>query len=148
MSIDPEVILWGSRPLTEADGRDVVMRLVSRLTDFLHQDIDVVDFNLVDDESFTCRVAGRSRFGGPLALEWWGILGMEPIEGAPHVSGTLFLYSMGQRLGMAAPKGSTIELVYERSSEGGGAWRSLGWVVDTYDEWEGIRPPWGADRGS
>jgi hypothetical protein len=56
---------------------------------------------------------------------------------------------MGQRLGIEGPKGSSIELVFDRQDEGRGTWRSLGWVVDAYGEWENVKPPWdGGDGGA
>jgi len=146
MITDLEHMLWSQQLLPEAAWKEIALYLVSRLTDFLGQEVDLVDLELVDEGSFTGRIVSRSRIGGPLAIEWWGVLGMERVEGEPYVSATLFMYSMKQRLGIESPKGSAIEIVFERRSGGVAAWRSLGWVVDIYGEWNHVKPPWDIDE--
>jgi hypothetical protein len=71
-------------------------------------------------------------------MAWEGILGMDVIEGKPYVSAPLFLFSHGRRLTVSERLGSYLEFTYDRTANGSGRWRSLGWVEDIYGEYQSI----------
>ncbi len=140
-----EQLIWQAPPgwqRTQAEFSVIIERLVEALSEYLQQQIETVDQTLeesiIDDESFCCSIRSSNTFATPFDLAWEGILGMELIEGEPHVSASIFLFSKDSRLGLVGHEGSYLELVYQRSDIGAGYWSSLGWIDDIYGEFNNI----------
>ncbi len=144
-NISIDQIIWQIHPdyrWTKDEFSRIIHDLVKSLSDYLQQPIEILDETLqasiVDEESFCCSICSGTYLGGPLAVAWEGRLGMEPINGKPSVSASLFLFSQNKRLSVVNQEGSYIELVYEMSEGDNGSWRSLGWLEDIYGEYKGI----------
>jgi hypothetical protein len=134
-------IIWrdpGSGSRTEEEWNRLVEHLLQSLSAFLRQQIVLIEREVLDSEALFCRIRSAATIGGPLSIGWEGRLGLEVIEGQSHVSVSLFLFSQGRRLSAALQAGSYLELVYERTSDGTGQWRSDGWQEDIYDEYRFI----------
>ena len=116
-----------------------ITRLVEELSGFLREPVTLVQPPqecLVDEDAFCCPIRSSPPQGQAFQLCWEGVLGMEPIEGRPHTSVSLFLYSRNQRLAMHGhTEGSVLEIVYEGSLEHGGRWSTPYWEEDVYGEY-------------
>ncbi|MBB6399018.1 hypothetical protein BKA00_005932 [Actinomadura coerulea] len=118
-----------------------ISRLVTELSTLLQEQITLaepLDKCLMDDEgfSFSCPIRSSPPQGNGFQLCWEGVLGMEPINGKPHTSVSLFLYSRNRRLGMMDHKqGSVLEIEYEGSLEHGGRWGTPTWFPDEFGEY-------------
>ncbi|EDX77568.1 hypothetical protein MC7420_2892 [Coleofasciculus chthonoplastes PCC 7420] len=127
---------------TKEDFSEIIIFLISKLSDYLQQQIEIIDKtieeSIVDEESFCCCIRSARSLGGPLTIAWEGRLGMEPIEGKACVSASLFLFSQNNRLAVTGQESSYLELVYEPSDNSEGRWRSQGWLEDVYGEFESI----------
>lgn len=133
--------LWtslGEGHLSSEEWSAIADRLVETLGDYLQQRVLLVDAAVIDGEALSCSIRSARPIGGPLALAWEGRLGTETIDGTPHVSASLFLFSQATRLAVAGQRGSYIELVFEATDGGGGRWQSLGWMQDVYREFESV----------
>ncbi|GAB3987780.1 hypothetical protein GCM10029978_107910 [Actinoallomurus acanthiterrae] len=90
----------------------------------------------MDDDAFSCLIRSSPPQGEAFQLCWEGVLGMEPIDGKPFTSASLFLYSRDRRLAVASHNGgSYLWIVYEGSLERGGRWSNPRWQLDEFDEY-------------
>lgn len=88
------------------------------------------------DNAFSCPIRSSPPQGNGFQLCWEGVLGMEPIDGKPHTSVSLFLYSRNHRLGlMDHTEGGFLEIDYEGSLEHGGRWGTPQWLPDEFGEY-------------
>ena len=133
-----EQLLWSQSELSDSDWSAIAEYLRVRLEEYLGQPVQMGDVDVVDHEALSCSIRCIQPIGGPLHVQWRGILGTEIIEGIPHVSATLFLFSRGRRLQVKGLEGSTVELIFSRGDEDSGYWEFVGWESDVYGEWEGI----------
>ncbi|MEV0186624.1 hypothetical protein AB0I54_46690 [Streptomyces sp. NPDC050625] len=112
---------------------------MEELSEFLQEPVVLVespDECLVDDDAFSCLIRSSPPQGQAFQLCWEGILGMEPVDGKPHTSVSLFLYSRSRRLSLPGhSEGSVLEIVYEGSLEHGGRWADPGWHQDEFGEY-------------
>jgi hypothetical protein len=83
-------------------------------------------------------VSSRGELAGPLRIRYRGIVGLQPIEGAPYISAVLFVYSSGARLSLDGDEASFLLWEYERSDADVGEWRLQGWRSDVYGEYAGF----------
>ncbi|MFF5262213.1 hypothetical protein ACFY4C_25025 [Actinomadura viridis] len=116
-----------------------IARIVAELSTLLQEQITLaepIENCLMGDEAFSCLIRSSPPQGNGFQLCWEGVLGMEPIEGEPYVSASLFLYSRGRRLGMINDaEGSFLEIDYEGSLEDGGRWGNPRWLADEFGEY-------------
>lgn len=56
----------------------------------------------------------------------------------PHTSANLYLFGNHQRLTAGQPERSYIYLEYQRKENNIGQWKSLGWEIDEFSEYEDI----------
>ncbi|GGW68819.1 hypothetical protein [Streptomyces xantholiticus] len=112
---------------------------MEELSEFLQEPVILVESLkecLVDDDAFSCLIRSSPPQGRAFQLSWEGILGMEPIDGKPHASVSLFLYSRNRRLALSGhAEGSVLEIVYEGSLEHGGRWANPCWDQDEFGEY-------------
>lgn len=101
-------------------------------------ELDVEDSMTIDGTVLSVTVCSRSELAGPLQLRYRGIVGLQPIEGAPYVSAVLFVYSSGVRLSLDGDEASFLLWEYERSDGGVGQWQLRGWRSDEYGEYAGF----------
>lgn len=141
MTPDLEAALWAPTAGTGHDWSAIIPYLLSRLSGYLGHEATLESVLLHEDDAFCCAIEGRIALGGAFSIEWTGRLGMQPIEGAPHVSATLFLFSRKRRLQLEGHSGSVLELQFEPREHDAGEWVSHGWHEDVYGEWEGAEPP-------
>lgn len=115
--------------------RSTIDALTATLAEHLGQQVTVVNLTELDD-GFSCLIRGPEPSGSTLQVAWEGVLGMQHIDGEPHASVSLFLYSRGRRLRLDDQRGSYLELVHEGPLNGEGTWRDLGWLQDDFGEFE------------
>lgn len=114
--------------------------LLSRLGNYLQTPLEVVGDNCIEDGFFSTTFRGiitprevfRLSFVGPLGVDFIGE------EDTPHYSASLFLFGDHNRLSAGQPDRSYIELIYEKRGNNIGEWKSLGWEIDEFDEYEDI----------
>lgn len=136
---DPEQTLWRGVVEDRAQWRQVAEHLAARLEIFLERGVQIDDEgSAVDRDSFSFPIRNREPFGGPLDIDWHGVLGMEHVDGVPMASATLLIYSAGRRIEVVGQKNSTLELVYEKQDDGHAEWVTRGWCNDDYGEWADI----------
>ncbi|MFB4316561.1 hypothetical protein [Actinomadura sp. 21ATH] len=124
-----------------------IARLVDELSAFLQERVVLVkpvEECLVDGDAFSCLIRSSPPEGNGFRLCWEGVLGMQPSDGKPHISVSLFLYGRNRRLGlMGHAEGSVLEIDYEGSPGRGGRWGAPEWLPDefgeylAYDSWSG-----------
>lgn len=124
------------------------MATMSRVTDIdaqifelgrcLGVELDVEDAMTVDGTALSVTVSSRDELAGPLRIRYRGIVGLQPIEGAPYISAVLFVYSSGARLSLDGDEAGFLLWEYEPSDGGAGEWRLRGWRRDEYGEYEGF----------
>jgi hypothetical protein len=112
--------------------------LCAQLSGLLGVELGVEDSTLVDGTARSVRVSSRGEVGGPLRLQYAGIVGLELIDAVPYISAVLFVYSAGARLSVGGDEASYLEFSYERSEAGVGRWRLHGWRSDEYGEYAGF----------
>jgi hypothetical protein len=101
-------------------------------------EFDVEDSMTVDGTALSVTVSSRGELAGPLRIRYRGIVGLQPIEGAPYISAVLFVYSSGARLSLDGDEASFLLWEYERSDADVGEWRLQGWRSDVYGEYAGF----------
>lgn len=141
MTPDLEATLWASTPGMGHDWSAIIPYLISRLSGYLGHEVSLESVLLHEADAFCCAIEGRVALGGAFSIEWTGRLGMQPVEGSPHVSATLFLFSRKRRLQLDGHNGSMLELQFEPRAQSAGEWVSHGWHEDLYGEWESAAPP-------
>ncbi|GAA3975221.1 hypothetical protein GCM10023085_67130 [Actinomadura viridis] len=116
-----------------------IIRLIAELSTLLQEQISLaepIEKCLVGEDAFSCRIRSSPPQGKGFRLCWEGVLGMEPIDGKPHTSVSLFLYSRNRRLATSDhPEGSVLEIDYEGSLEHGGRWGTPQWLPDEFGEY-------------
>lgn len=113
----------------------LINSLVAGLSKHLNETVTIVDAGEMPD-GFSSSIRGPEPCHPSLQVAWEGTLGMQNIDGKPHVSATLFLFSRGRRLRLDDQTGSFLEIVYEGPLDGTGTWRDLGWLQDDFGEFE------------
>lgn len=136
----PEAI-WEVREITQSDADATAHYLADSLGLYLGTQVMLGEVTVVDNEAFSCGIHSRDPTPDPFALQWRGVLGAEPIDGAQHISATLCLFSGAKRLSVQGVSSATLELVLRRDTGGGATWASHGWREDEYGEWETLPPP-------
>jgi hypothetical protein len=101
-------------------------------------ELDVEDSMTVDGTALSVTVSSRGELAGPLRIRYRGIVGLQPIEGAPYISAVLFVYSSGARLSRDGDEASFLLWEYQHSDAGAGEWRLRGWRSDEYGEYGGF----------
>lgn len=142
----PKDYLWQLKResyLTKVVWTGIIKSLVKSLSEFLATSVELNEMSAEDicdgDIRVIALVHSAKPFGGPLSVAWQGALAVELHEDRPYVSASLFLFCLGKRLSVADHKmGSYVELIHEPTSVGSGQWRVLGWLRDTYGEYEDI----------
>lgn len=109
--------------------------LVESLGQLLETPVRVIEASAVGEDSFSSYIRSALPPKGVFGITWEGLLGQELIEGRPHISASLFLFSQGKRLTVYGDTGGSIELIYEESESGRVGWRSVGWAEDTFGEY-------------
>lgn len=98
-------------------------------------ELDVEDSMTVDGSALSVTVSSRRELAGALRIRYRGIVGLQPVDGAPYISAVLFVYSCGARLSRDGDEASFLLWEYERSDAGVGEWRLCGWQSDVYGEY-------------
>ena len=145
MQIDEslEEKLWSvsnENPLDKDTCNQIIDYLLAGLSDYLQQPLNLAGDNWLDGDAFSTTFRGVIAPQDPFRITFVGTLGMETIgkERTPRASASLFLFGDHYRLSAGAPNRSFIEVFYERGQNNFGQWRSLGWEIDEFDEYEDI----------
>jgi hypothetical protein len=138
MSAASESRLWGRRVESEVQWRELAQYLAGRLSEIVELDVVVEPLTQAERSGFSCRISAQGALGGPLQIEWSGFLKLEQRDGKPLFTASLVLFSRCRRLQIAGQAGSSLELVFERTSDDHGRWIILGWTEDVRGEYEGI----------
>ncbi|GAB7040385.1 MULTISPECIES: hypothetical protein [Catenuloplanes] len=115
--------------------RQEIAAIADSLSQHLRQRVEVLGATEMA-EAFSVSVRGPAASPTGFGLTWNGVLGMQPIDGRPHISVSMFFYSRGERIRLAEHDGSYIELELDGRLDGSGTWRDLGWLEDEYGEYE------------
>jgi hypothetical protein len=144
--ITPE-LLGGLRAGDERDraaaNRRILAKLLGSFATFVRTELSYdLEEAFFDDPSIgTAAFAPRQLYGGPLAIEWHGILSYNASHGEFRAGVSLFLFSRSQRL--RAPDSHCDYLVARYAhdvGDGASPWSDLMWVKDDYGEWEDVTP--------
>ena len=89
----------------------------------------------------TLTFAPARPLGGPLAIEWHGLLSYSLDDDCFQADVAMFLFAQGQRLKAPGAEG---DLLYIRYNPDGAdparQWSVKGWHQDEYDEWLDVEP--------
>jgi hypothetical protein len=115
--------------------RQEIAAIADSLSQHLRQRVEVLGATEMV-EAFSVSVRGPAASPTGFGLAWNGVLGMQVIDGRPHISVSVFFYSRGERIRLAEHDGSYIELELDGRLDGSGTWRALGRLEDEYGEYE------------
>jgi hypothetical protein len=127
-------------PVDQDDFNKVIDYLFNRLSAFLQQPLEVIGEDTVDDDSFCRSFRGSIAPNNVFNITYVGLieLGLVGDEFKPHVNAWIFLFGDHFRLTAGQPDRSYVELVYDKVYENKGKWRSLGWMIDEFEQHEDI----------
>lgn len=136
-------MLWSRRVESETQWQEIADYLIRRLGELVAPDgiaerpalpPTAADPSLL----YSCRIHALGSSGGALQTEWSGVLRVQTVDGQPHVSASLVLFSRGRRLQLAGQLGSSLELTFERPASGKSRWVVLGWHEDVLGEYQDV----------
>ncbi len=130
--------VWERSVESEKQWRDLAQYLAARLSEIVDLDVVVEPGAQVDRHGFSSRISAQGALGGPLQIEWSGVLKLEQRGPRPRITASLLLFSRCRRLQIAGQTGSSLELVFEPTSNGNGRWIILGWHEDLRGEFAGV----------
>jgi hypothetical protein len=129
--------------LTKQSWTEIIGRLVSSLTEFLEQTVELNEISIEDiqdgDKEAVALIYGAEPFGGPLSIAWQGALRVDLQEDRPYIGVSIFLFCLRKRLCIAEHEaGSFLELILEPTLTDFGKWKVIGWLEDIYYEYTDI----------
>jgi len=141
--------LWLCNPTPRratADWRAVIDYLAAEMAAFFGREVRVVDF-WVNDEEGHASSSACSRvtivLSEQLDLLLYGSMCISINHGeAVGISADLMFFCEGKRLGahrLSKRHSDLVILVYERGADGQDRWRSCGFTIDEFGEWESLQ---------
>jgi hypothetical protein len=118
--------------------RELAEYLAGRLGEIVELDVSVEPLTRAERSGFSCRISAQGALGGPLQIEWSGLLKLAHREGNPRITASLVLFSRCRRLQIAGQAGSSLELIFEHTADGDGRWTILGWHEDVRGEYQSL----------
>ena len=118
----------------------IIDYLLARLSTYSQQPLEFVGDHCIEEGFFGTTFRGAITPQEAFQITYIGPLGVDFIgdEDVPQYSASLFVFGGHYRISAGKPDRSFIELVYEKGENNVGRWRSLGWQIDEFDEYEGI----------
>lgn len=135
--------LWSvshDNPLNKETCNQIIDYLLARLSEYLRQPLELVGENWMHETAFSADFIGAIAPRDVFRISYVGTVGMQLIgeDNKPHAMAWLFLFGDKHRLIAAEPDRSFIYLDYERNTDNTGTWKSRGWHIDEFDEFENI----------
>lgn len=118
----------------------IIDYLLARLSDYLQQPLTLVGDNWLNETAFSADFVGAIAPRDVFRISYVGTLGMTTFgdKDEPHVGAWLFLFGDKHRITAGQLNRSFIYLEYERKNDNIGVWKSRGWQIDEFDEFEDI----------
>jgi hypothetical protein len=135
--------LWSitrPNPINQEDFKQIIDYLFKSLSAFLQQPLEVIGEDFVDEDSFCRSFRGSISPENVFKITYVGVIGLELIGDnfKPHISANLYLFANHFRLTAGQTDRSYIYLEYILSKYNVGEWKSEGWEIDEFDEYEDI----------
>lgn len=135
--------LWSitrPNPLDRETFIQVVNYVFNRLREHLQQPLEIVGEDTINEDSFSRSFRIATVPHNPFEITFVGLLelGLVGDEFKPHINAWVFLFGSHHRLIAGQPSRSYTEFVYDKIDVAKGQWRSLGWMLDDYGQFESI----------
>lgn len=134
--------LWSitrPNPLNQKEFVEIIEYLFVRLSEYLRRPLEVTGEDAVHEDSFNRSFRGEISPVDPFRITFVGILELGLVGDGfrPHINAWIFLFGDGFRLTAGETDRSYTEFVYDKINNTTGRWRSLGWMIDEFGQFEG-----------